>query len=262
MSVLFIGYCSLLYPQFEGVFMTEPEIDYDLYHKTCDVLIDSTSLFFAERVSHIPEEYEKGVKVFFTAERNGGIKDVEFEENLESEFDIQLSCFLRSFKFNNSPINNFLGDAFNTRMSIMLIYNKHERFLNVLIEHYTYWKEEYPLRKDIEIKKLKPIYDKTDTITFNLINNLEQALYFSLSLEGRLRGQLDWIDSSVWGSSISQDNMQIEKIESKNTISKQLLVKNFYEVPDYYRIVINYGLQPSVMNEKIYSYSFIVKKGN
>lgn len=257
-SILFIGYDSFLYPQFEGVFVTEPEIDYDLYYETCDILRDSMNVFFTERITHIPKDYEKEVKVFFTAEKDGKITDIEFDKDFENDFNDELAYFLKKIKFDNSFINNFIGDSFNVRMSIAFKYIKNTKCLDIAIDHYTYWKEDLSV-KDVRIRKLKPEYNRADTITFDIINYLAAPLYFYISVEGKLRGQLEWIDSNVWDSIFSQNIKQFGTIESKDTISIQLFAKDLYERPDFYRIVTNYGFKPSAIDEKYYSYSFTIK---
>lgn len=256
--ILLVGYSSFLYPQLEGVFVTEPEINYDVYYKTCDILRDSMYVFFTERITHIPKDYEKDVKVFFTAEKDGKITDVEFDKDFESDFNDELAHFLKKIRFDNSFINYYNGDAFNVRMSIAFKYIKNTKYLDIAIGHYTYWKEN-PSVKDVRIRKLKPEYNKPDIITFDIINYLATPLYFYLSVEGQLRGQLEWKDSNVCNSNFSQSFNQLTTIESKDTLSIQLLAKDLYERPDFYRIVTNYGFIPSAIDEKYYSYSFTIK---
>lgn len=256
--MFFIGYCTLLYPQFEGVFVTEPEVDYDLYYRTCDELIDSVTVFFAGRINHIPKDYEKGVKIFFTADKNGKVKDVEFEEDSRNKFDTELSGFLKGFKFNNPVIRYIRGDAFNVRMSIAFEYTIDTERLDVAIDHYSYWMDEYPVNKDLDIRRLKPQYNKEDTIAFYIINNNEKPLLYYIRVEGKMSGLNNWIDSSEWGSSISQDSGQLNVLEGKDTISIKLLAKDIY-VPDVScRFVVNNGFKPSVMDKKVYSYIFKV----
>ena len=137
--LFFIGYCTLSYSQCDKVFVTEPEIQYDVYYKSCDALRDSLSIFFAERKNYIPESYNKGVKIFFTAKTDGRIENIIFWKT-ENKFDDELYSFLENFKFDNPLIKYYRGDTFNTRLKLLVKYNDTTTLLNIGIDILCYWK--------------------------------------------------------------------------------------------------------------------------
>ena len=110
--------------------------------------------------------------------------------------------------------------------------------------------------EDVRLEGIKKEYSRSDSITFGIINNKRDTIYYYTTME--VLYDTIWREIPIIDDKHTMKTHRCTPIKANSNVCDVIKIDDSYDLGSRYRIVINYALPNQTNFKKIYSDIFII----
>lgn len=114
------------------------------------------------------------------------------------------------------------------------------------------------IAEDVRLEGIKKEYSRSDSITFGIINNKRDTIYYYTTME--VLYDTIWREIPIIDDKHTMKTHRCTLIKANSKVRDTIKIDDSYDSGLKHRIVINYALPNETKFEKIYSEAFVINE--